>query len=331
MKALVINEFGDPKVFRQQTLPYPRTLASNQVLIKIAASSVNPVDIKIRSGAASVIAPEFPAILHGDVAGTIVQIGTEVTKFQMGDQVYGCAGGVKGMAGALAEYMVADADLLAIKPHSLSMTEAAALPLVGITAYEALFQRTKILPGQKVLIHGGTGGVGHIAIQLAKAQGATVFTTVSSPEKSLIAKKIGADVMIDYRTTTVENYVNAYTKGQGFNLVFDTVGGANLDRSFEAAALNGMVVSISTHSEHNLSLLHNKGLTLHVVFMLIPLLHNINRANHGAILQELARLVDEGKVCPLIDSQFSFVEVAQAHQRAESGLAIGKVILTQDL
>jgi len=331
MKALVINDFGDPNIFQQQNVPYPRTLASTRVLIQVAASSVNPVDTKIRSGAASVIAPEFPAILHGDVTGTIVQIGTEVTKFQIGDQVYGCAGGVKGMVGALAEYMVADADLLAIKPHSLSMAEAAALPLVGITAYEALFQRTKILPGQKVLIHGGTGGVGHIAIQLAKAQGATVFTTVSSPEKSLIAKKIGADVVIDYRTTTVENYVNAYTKGKGFNLVFDTVGGTNLDRSFEAVALNGTVISISTHSEHNLSLLHNKGLTLHVIFMLIPLLHNINRANYGAILHQLARLVDEGKVFPLIDSQFNFSAVAQAHQRAESGLAIGKVILTQDL
>lgn len=138
-------------------------------------------------------------------------------------------------------------------------------------------------------------------------------------------------MVINYRETTVEDYVKTYTKGKGFNLVFDTVGGANLDRSFEATALNGTVISISTHSEHNLSLLHNKGLTLHVVFMLIPLLHNINRANHGAILQELSYLVDEGKVRPLIDSQFGFSEVAQAHQRAESGQAIGKVILTQDL
>ena len=331
MKALVINEFGSSNVFEQKPVPYPRILTPKQVLIKVAASSVNPVDIKIRSGAASGIAPEFPAILHGDVAGTIAQIGTGVTKFQIGDQVYGCAGGVKGTAGALAEYMVADADLLALKPQILTMTEAAALPLVGITAYEALFQRTKILPGQKVLVHGGTGGVGHIAIQLAKAQGATVFTTVSSPEKSIIAKKLGADVVINYRETTVENYVNTYTKDKGFNLIFDTVGGTNLDRSFEVAALNSTVVSISTHSEHNLSLLHNKGLTLHVVFMLIPLIHNINRANHGAILQNLGYLVDAGKVRPLIDSQFGFSEVAQAHQRAESGQAIGKVILTQDL
>lgn len=331
MKALVINEFGTPNLFQRQTLPYPSTLAPNQVLIKVAATSVNPVDYKIRLGSASGIAPYFPAVLHGDVAGTIVQVGTEVTKFQIGDQVYGCAGGVKGLSGALAEYMVADADLLALKPQTLSMANAAALPLVGITAYEALFQRSKILPGQTVLIHGGTGGVGHIAIQLAKLQGATVFTTVSSPEKSVIAKNLGADVVINYRETTVEDYVKTYTKRKGFNLVFDTVGGANLDRSFEATALNGTVISISTHSEHNLSLLHNKGLTLHVVFMLIPLLHNINRANHGAILQELSYLVDEGKVRPLIDSQFGFSEVAQAHQRAESGQAIGKVILTQDL
>lgn len=331
MKALVINEFGTPNVFQRQTLAYPSTLAPNQVLIKVAATSLNPVDLKIRSGTASGIAPEFPAVLHGDVAGTIVQMGTEVTKFQIGDQVYGCAGGVKGLAGALAEYMVANADLLALKPRTLSMANAAAFPLVGITAYEALFQRSKILPGQKVLVHGGTGGVGHLAIQLAKAQGATVFTTVSSPEKSVIAKNLGADVVINYRETTVEDYVKTYTKGKGFNLVFDTVGGANLDRSFEAVALNGTVISISTHSEHNLSLLHNKGLTLHVVFMLIPMLHNINRANHGAILQELSYLVDEGKVRPLIDSQFGFSEVAQAHQRAESGQAIGKVILTQDL
>ena len=152
MKALVIRQFGSPDNFHQIDLPIPEILP-NTVLIRVAATSVNPVDFKIRKGAAQGIAPNFPAILHGDVAGTIEAVGEGCDRFQVGDEVYGCAGGVKNLGGALAEYMLADADLVALKPKSISMTEAAALPLVSITAWEGLIDRARVQPGQKVLVY----------------------------------------------------------------------------------------------------------------------------------------------------------------------------------
>ena len=208
MKAQVIQSFGQPSVFETLDVPNIKHIRANHVLIRVAASSVNPVDCKIRSGAVAEIAPAFPAILHGDVAGVVEAVGEAVTRFKRGDIVFGCAGGVKGLNGALAEYMVADADLLALKPQSLTMTQAAALPLVGITAYEGLIDRAKIRSGQRVLIHAATGGVGSIAIQLAKASGAEVYTTASTSQKLAIAQELGADVAINYRETTVSEYVD---------------------------------------------------------------------------------------------------------------------------
>ena len=279
MKAQVIEQFGQPAVFATKEIPSPQSIPANHVLIHVAATSVNPVDYKIRSGKAAAIAPDFPAILHGDVAGVVEAVGNGVTKFRKGDEVYGCAGGVKDSGGALTEYMIADADLLALKPQSLSLSDAAAVPLVGITAYTALIHRAQIRPGQRVLIHAATGGVGNMALQLAKSAGVEVFATVSNSVKAKIAEEGGA-IPINYRQKTVEEYVAEYTDGKGFDVVFDTVGKDNLDRSFEAAALNGTVVSISTNSTHDLSPLHSKGLSLHVVFMLIPLLYG-NRSEYS--------------------------------------------------
>lgn len=274
------------------------------------------------------IAPLFPAVLHGDVAGTIEVVGEGVTSFQVGDEVYGCAGGVKGLGGALAEFMLADAALVAKKPKSLTMREAAALPLVSITAWEGLINRAKIHTGQKVLIYGATGGVGHIAVQLAKLAGATVFATVSRVEKIAIARQLGVDVVINYRQQSVEEYVMENTDGKGFDIVFDTVGNDNIQTAFKAAALNGTVVSLVSLSTQDLTLLHIKGLTLHLVYMLIPMLNGINREYHGEILTKLAQLVDDGKLRPLLDLQFfKFDEVAIAHKYAESGQAIGKITL----
>lgn len=327
MKVQAIASFGEPSVFQTIELPLPEVIPG-YVLIRVAATSINPVDFKLRRGAMPAIAPEFPAVLHGDVAGVVEAVGEGVTTFKPGDEVYGCAGGFKGMGGALAEYMLADADLLALKPKSLSMKEAAALPLVAITAWESLIYRAKVQPGQKVLVHAATGGVGHIGIQLAKWAGAKVYTTVSSEEKKAIARNLGADVAIDYRQQTVEEYVAEHTSGKGFDVVFDTVGKDNLDRSFTAAAMHGTVVSISTRSTHDLSPLHAKGLTLHVVFMLLRMLYGTERAEHSKILFNVAKLVDQGTIRPLLDPKsFSFSEVAAAHRYAESGQAVGKVVL----
>ena len=328
MKAWVIHQFGNPNQFEAIDLAIPE-LIPNHVLIRVAATSVNPVDYKIRSGVVPTIAPEFPAVLHGDVAGVVTAVGAGVEQFQVGDEVYACAGGVKGLGGALAEYMLADANLVAHKPQTLSMAEAAALPLVSITAWEGLIDRAQIQPGQQVLIYGATGGVGHIGVQLAKWAGATVYAMVSSEEKAAIARQLGADYTINYRQEPIEAFVATHTDGQGFDVVFDTVGDNNLQNAFKAAKLNSTVVSLVSLSTQDLTLLHVKGLTLYLVFMLIPMLHGVGRAKHSVILTKLAHLVDEGKVRPLIDSQFKMAEIAAAHERAESGQAIGKVVVTQ--
>ncbi|NJK36213.1 MAG: zinc-dependent alcohol dehydrogenase family protein [Oscillatoriales cyanobacterium SM2_2_1] len=329
MKAIVIEQFGNPETFKEADLATPDVLPYH-VLIQVAATSVNPVDYKIRQGVVADIAPDFPAILHGDVAGTIVAVGAGVDRFNVGDEVYACAGGVKGTSGALAEYMLADVSLVSHKPNSLTMAEAAALPLVSITAWEGLIDRAKVQLGQKVLVYGATGGVGHIGVQLAKWAGATVYALVSSDKKAAIARHLGADITINYCHQPVEEFVAEHTNGQGFDVVFDTVGNDNLQNAFKAAKLNGTVVSIVSLSQQDLTLLHAKGLTLHLVFMLIPMLFNVDRARHGEILSKLAQIVDEGKIRPLLDSQtFSIAEIASAHRYAESGQAIGKVVLTQ--
>src|ERR1700722_13476036 len=167
MKAQIITQFGDPAVFKLTEMPQP-ILQPGYVLIKVSATSVNQIDCKIRSGKVPEIAPDFPAILHGDVVGIVDTLGENVTGFQSGDEVYACGGGLKGISGALAEYMLVDAHSLALRPKKLSALASAALPLVGITAWEALFLKAKLQAGQKILIHGGVGGVGHIAVQLAK-------------------------------------------------------------------------------------------------------------------------------------------------------------------
>jgi len=331
MKALVIERFGEPNTFEIADVPMPEVV-SGHVLIRVAATSVNPVDLKIREGAIADMAPEFPAILHGDVAGAIAAVGEGVNHFSVGDEVYACAGGVKGTGGALAEYMLADANLVANKPQSLTLKEAAALPLVSITAWEGLIDRARLQPGQKVLVYGATGGVGHLGVQLARWAGAEVYALVSSEEKGAIATSLGADFTINYRQTPVEEFVAEYTDGRGFDIVFDTVGNDNLQNAFKAAKLNGTVVSLVSLSQQDLSLLHAKGLTLHLVYMLLPLLFGVNRSYHREILAKLAPLVDEGRVRPLIDARsFTFENVAAAHEYAQSGAAIGKIVLERSL
>ncbi|NLY78510.1 MAG: zinc-dependent alcohol dehydrogenase family protein [Lysinibacillus sp.] len=327
MKAQIIVSFGKPEVFQLKEIPKPEIIPGH-VLIQVKATSVNPIDTKVRAGVVQA-APEFPAILHGDVAGVVVEGGEGVTKFQVGDEVFGCAGGFKGMAsGALAEYMLADANLLAHKPKNITMEEAAALPLVTLTAWEALFNRAKLIPGQAILIHAATGGVGHVAIQLAKWAGAKVYTTASSKEKCEIGAKLGADVTINYREESVQDYIQKYTDGKGFGIVFDTVGGENLDRSFEAASPHGTDLAIAARSTHDLSPLQAKGLSLHVTFLLLKLMNKESRQEYGEILEKVANIVEEGKLHPLLDENiFTFDEVAKAHKYLEAGKHIGKIVL----
>ncbi|MEM7308181.1 MAG: zinc-dependent alcohol dehydrogenase family protein [Planctomycetota bacterium] len=326
MKAMILNAYGDAAAFEAADVEAP-TAGPGQVLIRVAASSVNTVDTMIRRmGKELALAPDPPAILGMDLAGTVAAVGEGVEGFAAGDEVYGCVGGLGDLPGTLAEYVAADADLIAHKPKNLSMREAAALPLVGITAYEGL-TRAGIARGQKVLVHGGSGGVGHVALQLARHLGAEVYSTGGGDKQTALIAELGA-TPIHYRNESVESYVAKHTGGRGFDLVFDSVGGANMAKSFEAAALNGQVASTVSLCELDLTTAHFKGLSLHVVFMLIPMLHDHGREEHGEILRELARIAESGGLRPVLDeTSFSLAQAGEAHARLESGRAMGKVVV----
>ena len=325
MKAQIINKYGDPSVFEPSEVINPKP-SSGEVLIKISATSVNPVDWKIRRLGLP-ISPDLPAILGCDIAGTIVAVGPNVSKFNVGDEVFGCGGGVKGMGGTYAELIATDENLLAKKPSSLNMREAAALPLVSITAWDCLI-RAGLKPNENILIHGGAGGVGHVAIQIAKSIGAKVFTTVSSDEKSELALSLGADETINYHKTSIQEYVESITNGKGFDVVFDATGGSNISNSFEASKLSGNVVSIVSSFDADLTLMHTKGLSLHVVFMLLPMLYNLNRVSHGQIMEQVGALAASNSLKPLIDPvTYSLNEIGLAHEKLEGGSAIGKIVI----
>lgn len=326
MKACIMTAAGGPEVLEVKEVPEP-VAGYGEVLVAIKAASVNPIDTKIRA-LDPPFGPGVQNVLGCDMAGIIEVVGAGVTGFQVGDTVYGSPGGVKGTGGTYGEKIVCDPSLLAKKPANLDFREAAALPLVFITAYEALVDRAKISAGQHVLIHGGAGGVGHVAIQIAKAYGARVATTVSSQAKADLVTSLGADDVIFYRDETVAEYVARLTGGKGFDLVFDCTGGSDLPVSFEAARPLGQVMTIVARYSADLSLMHSKGLTLHVIFMLIPLLSGEGRAHHGEILRELSSRVEAGEVKPLLDdSRFSLTEISAAHTRLEAGEATGKIII----
>lgn len=327
MKALTLVEYGENARFEMADLPMP-DVAAGQVLVKVAASSVNTVDTMIRLlGQENLpFAPALPAVLGMDFAGTIEAVGVGVTSYEVGDEVYGCAGGLADLQGAMAEYMPVDVRLIASKSKSLSMREAAALPLVAITAYEGL-TRAGIRAGQKVLVQGGAGGVGHVAIQLARHFGAEVYATGTGEAQLDAIAGYGA-TPIDFKSESVGEYVAKYTDGAGFDVIFDTVGGANMTTSFEAAALNANIASTVALLELDLSPAHFKGLSLHVVFMLLPMLHNKGREAHGDILSKLADIADAGALKPLMDTQsFALEQAGAAYDRLASGQALGKVVV----
>lgn len=325
MKAMVIKEYGvGPDGFTLADVADP-VAGPGEVLVKVAAASVNPLDYKLRANG-GVFAPDH-GILGCDAAGEVVAVGPGVTEFAVGDIVYGCIGGVAGSGGTYAELIAADVRLLAKAPTALPLSDVAAIPLVAITAWEAM-DRLGVKEGTHILIHGGAGGVGHVAVQMAKLRGARVATTVSSEEKAAIARGFGADEIINYREEGVADYVARLTGGKGFDAVLDTTGGKDLVTSLEAVRLNGQVGVIVASFTADLSLMHAKALTLHAVFMPVPLLHNIGREAHGVILREVAKLVDAGKLRPLIDAErFPLERVGEAHAKLEAGKANGKLVI----
>jgi NADPH2:quinone reductase len=324
MQAAILENHGTP--FRVASIAQPVAQAG-QVLVRIMASGINPLDLKIRSGDAEHARHPLPAILGIDMAGVVVAMGAGVTAFRVGDEVYGMTGGVGGVQGSLAEYAAVDASLLALKPAHFSTREAASLPLVFITAWEGLVDRAHMSAGQTVLVQGGAGGVGSMAIQIACAFGATVFAT-DAAARGHISQQLGA-TPIDHQQTPVEDYVAAHTAGRGFDVVYDTAGGASLDASFKAVTRFGHVVSSLGWGTHALAPLSFRAATYSGVFTLLPLLTGEGRRHHGEILREATRLAEAGKIKPLVDPrQFQLDTVDDAYALIEQRQAQGKIVIS---
>lgn len=322
MKVYVVETANGP--FQEMEVMTPELLPGH-VLVKIGASAVNPLDTKIRAGQAKHARQPLPAVLGLDMAGTVEKIGAGVTSFRIGDEVFGMVGGVGGYQGTLAEYISADSALLAPKPNTLSMLEAAALPLVAITAWEGLVDRAKVHAGQTVLVHAGTGGVGFAAVQIALAFGAKVYATVSPGRRALI-EEIGA-TSID-RNQTVEAYVQDFTAGEGFDIIYDTLGGSVLDASFAAVKrYTGHVVSCLGWGTHALAPLSFRAATYSGVFTLLPLLSGVGRAHHGEILREISKLAEKNQMRPLLATEhFGRNDIAAAYEQVANG-SKGKVVV----
>ncbi len=312
MKAMIITAFGGPEVFKEQDMPKPEP-GVNDVLVKVYATSVNPVDYKIRNaGAWAGVKP--PAIIGYDVSGVVEAVGSGVKSFNPGDEVY-YTPEIVNAQGSYAQYHVANEAIVAIKPSNLNHVEAASIPLAGCTAFDALVTVANIKAGESVLIHAGAGGVGSLALQIAKALGVYVFTTCGSYNKELV-KQLGADRIIDYRTEDFVDVVLEETANKGVDVVFDTVGGETLSRSVKAVKPSGRIVSIVS-SDVKLDAAKEKNITVSYMFM----------QRGRSKLDALRALIEKGKVRPVIDSVMPLKDVALAHQKLEKGGVRGKIVL----
>jgi NADPH2:quinone reductase len=331
MKAVVATEQGSPDVLRLVDLPKP-VPGAGEVLVRIRATSVNPIDTKVRKAKLPMTPTSFPAVLGTDFAGTVEAVGPGVTRFAPMDDVYGFAGGFRGpvsdIPGALAEFAVVDADLIAKMPGNVDFRTAAALPLTATTAWLALFEKVTITPASRVLITGGAGGVGYLAVQLAHAAGAEVIAVTRSTESAEAAISAGARACVDLAVTTAQDILEDHTGGDGFDLIFDTVGGATLDAAFQMVKPTGDVVTVVGAASHNLAPLYLKGANLHMVLVLVPIMFGTARPQQGEMLDRIARLVEHGKLTPRLDPQrFGLEETADAHRKLEAGEAKGKLII----
>jgi alcohol dehydrogenase len=328
MKALAIRRYGAPMEMMDLPRPEPR---QGELLVRVRAASVNPVDYKIRDGGVKVMIPySFPLILGNDLAGDVEAVGPGVTKFAVGDAIYSRLD--KDRIGAIAEYALVRESAAASKPAVLDYVEAASLPLVGLTAWQVLVDLANLRVGQKVLIHAGSGGVGTFAIQLAKHLGAQVTTTASTKNHALV-KSLGADIAIDYKTTRFEEVVRDQ------DVVFDTQGGETLLRSFEAVKPGGVVVTVGGRPDAKFA--RAWGLSLPLVWILGFLNRKVDRQAKqkgvrfeylfmhasGEQLEKISALVDQGAIKPVLDRTFPLGEAADAISYVESGKAVGKVVI----
>lgn len=330
MKAILMTAAGDPHVLKLADIPEPTIQSPTELLVRLKAAGINPIDTKLRSR--GTFHPDrFPSILGCDGAGIVEAIGADVTKFKVGDEVYFCNGGLGAHQGNYAELTTIDERFAALKPKSLTFAEAAAAPLVLLTAWEALYDRGNLAPSDNVLIHAGAGGVGHVAIQLAKLRGAKVSTTVGSEAKARFARDLGADLPILYKQADFVEAAIAWTNGDGVDLAFDTVGGKLIEQTFATVKIGGDLVTIlEPPADISWKVARTRNLRFSFELMLTPmLLGNINlQIQQAKILTECAELVDAGQLKIHVSEVFQLADAAKAHQLLETGSMTGKLVLT---
>ncbi|WP_299538736.1 NADP-dependent oxidoreductase [uncultured Streptomyces sp.] len=332
MRAFLVEKYGGAAGVRAADVPDPR-VGAEDVLVEIQAAGVNPLDLRIRNGDFKAFLPyRLPLVLGNDLAGTVVRVGPSVTRFAVGDEVYARPG--KDRIGTFAELLAVHQDDLAPKPATLTMTEAASLPLVALTAWQALVERAGVRPGQKVLVHAGAGGLGSIAVQLAKALGAHVATTVSTAKTGL-ARDLGADVVVDHRTQDFEEVLD------GYDVVLDSLGGENLAKSLRVLRPGGIAVSVAGPPDPAFARELGLNPVLRLVMTALSFTTRRNAERRGVRysflfmkadgdqLRRLTPLIDAGRIRPVVDRVFPFDEALRAMEYVEQGRTkAGKVVLT---
>ncbi|MBP2243065.1 alcohol dehydrogenase [Cytobacillus eiseniae] len=329
MKAMIIDRYGKVPM-RLAEIPTPE-IGEYELLAEIYAASINPVDFKIRDGKVKLLVKyQMPLILGNDFSGVVVKVGAKVTRFKVGDEIY--ARPRKSKIGTFAKYIAIHEDDIALKPKNLSFEEAASIPLVGLTSYQALTDILQLQKGQKILIQAGSGGVGTFAIQLAKVMGATVATTVSEAGTDLV-QSLGADELISYKTEKFEEILNNY------DAVFDTLGGETLEKSFKVLKSGGKIVSVSGLPNARFGKEYGSGFFKTLLFSAasrkLTALEKKHHAQYtflfmkpsGEQLRIIANHIESGKIKPVIDSVFPFEDAQKAMEYAELGRAKGKIIV----
>ncbi len=333
MKAILATAPGNTDVLQLRDIPKPELPSPHHLRVKLAAAGVNPVDAKLRAKPAY-HPDKLPAILGRDGAGIVEAVGSAVTRFKAGDAVFFSNGGIGDEPGSYAEYTTLHEDHCTAKPATLALQDCAALPLVFITAWEALVERAELRPGQTVLIHAAAGGVGHIAVQLARHLGARIAVTVSGEHKGEFARSLGAEKVIYYKTQDFVQEALDWTEECGVDVVFDTVGGDTFLRSFDAARIGGKVVSLlATPLEaDDVQKARFRNLSLCFELMLTPqaLNQHEERTHQREILEHCAALVDAGQLTVHVSHRLPLEQATKAHQLIEAGGMVGKIVLTME-
>lgn len=332
MRAVQMTAVGGPDVLKVVELVEPEISSEHGVLVRLRAAGINPVDYKLR--AQGTIGGTLPAILGWDGAGVVESIGPSVSRVQPGDEVYFCDGGFGPVPGTYQEAKVVDERYLARKPMHLSFAEAAAAPLVTITAWEAQHERARVSEEQFVLVQAGAGGVGHMAVQIARLAGARVATTVSTDQKSRLASSLGAELCIDYRHEDVGERLRSWTGHNGADIVHDTVGGKTFTACFSLVRPYGDLVSNveSPWETEALKAMHDRNLRVSFTWMPAPSVFGWpnHRERQRAILDQAAPLFETADLRIVVGATFPLEQAADAHRALEAGEVVGKAVLTMD-